>query len=199
MSRQNLIGLGLALGLALAPSVASAQPRPPDAEMKRATDEMAKAVKGWPGGVVFTCVVAPAALETDAVKQICTRAAANASALAAQGKIKFAQAPDMQNFLRQVSRERALGLTVAISPSDFSLPLAALVIRLKVSREYGDVVSAAARAAPNPAQNPLAVPRGGEVLFWEETVVGSGPPAQLATAMVPQVDEKLKEFFALLR
>jgi hypothetical protein len=197
MSRQTLIGL--AIGLALATSVASAQPRPPDAEMKRAADEMVKAIKGWPGGVVFTCVVAPAALETDAVKQICARAAASASALAAQVKVKFAQAPDTRNFLLQIARERALGLTVVVSPSDFSLPLAALVIRLKASREYADVVSAAARAAPNPAQNPLAVPRGGEVLFWEELVVGSGPPAQLATAMAPQVDEKLKQFFTELR
>jgi len=197
MSRLTLVGL--ALGLALVTSGAGAQPRPPDAEMKRATDEIAKAIKGWPGGVVFTCLVAPAARETAAVKQICVRAAASANALAAQARIKFAQAPDTQNFLLQVARERALGLTLVISPSDFSLPVAALVIRLKASREYADLVSAAARVAPNAAQNPLATPRGGEVLFWEEVVVGSGPPAQLAAAMVPQVDEKLSEFFALLR
>jgi hypothetical protein len=187
------------LGLALATSVARAQSRPPDAEMKRAADEMAKAVKGWPGGIVFTCVVAPAALETDPIQKICERAAASASALAAQVKIKFAQASSTQTFLLQIARERALGLTVVISPSDFSLPLAALVIRLKASRQYADLVSAAARAAPNPAQNPLAVPRGGEVLFWEELVVGSGPPAQLATAIMPQIEDKLRQFFAEFR
>ena len=199
MSRHSLIGLGLALGLALATSVASAQPRPPDAEMKRAADEMAKAVKGWPGGIVFTCVVAPVALETDPIRQICERAAASANALAAQVKIKFAQASSTQNFLQQIARERALGLTIVISPSDFSLPLAALVVRLKASRQYADLVSASARAAPKAAENPLAVPRGGEVLFWEELVVGSGPPAQLATAIMPQVDDKLRQFFAEFR
>jgi len=199
MLRQIRIGLALGLGLALATSVASAQPRPPDEQMRRAADAMAKAIKGWPGGIVFTCVVAPVALETDAVRQICVHAAASASALAAQVKLKFAQAPDAQNFLQQVLRERALGLTVVISPSDFKAPLAALVIRLKASREYPDVVSAGARAAPNPAANPLATPRGGEVLFWEETLVGSGPPPQLATAMAPQIDEKLREFFAVYK
>jgi hypothetical protein len=116
--------------------------------------------------------------------------------MSAQVRLKFAQATDTQNFLQQVIRERALGLAVVISPSDFKAPLAALVIRLKASREYPDAVSAGARAAPNPAANPLATPRGGEVLFWEETLVGSGPPAQLATAMAPQIDEKLREFFA---
>ncbi len=175
MSIQLLIRLGLVLGIGLAASVANAQPRPPDAEMKRAADEMAKAIRGWPGGIVFTCVVAPAALETDVIKDLCNRAGADASALAAQAKLKFTRAPDTQNFLLQVARERGLGLTVMISPSDFNAPLAALVIRIKASRQYADLVSAAARNAPNPAQNPLAVPRGGEVVFWEELVVGSGP------------------------
>jgi hypothetical protein len=199
MSIQRLIRFGLALGIGLVASVASAQPRPPDEEMKRAAQEMVKAVKGWPGGIVFSCVVAPAALETDAIKDLCNRAAASANTLAGQTKVKFTRAPDVQAFLVHIARERALGLTVVISPSDFSAPLAALVIRLKASRQYGDLVSAAARGQPNPAQNPLAVPRGGEVVFWEELVVGSGPPAQLAPAMVPQIEDKLKQFFAQLR
>jgi hypothetical protein len=199
MSIQLLMRFGLALGVGLAASVAQAQPRPPDAEMKRAAEEMARAVKGWPGGIVFTCVVAPAALETATIKDLCNRSTADASALAAQVKIKFTRATDTQNFLLQIARERALGLTVVISPSDFNAPVAALVIRIKASRQYADVVSAAARSAPNPAQNPLAVPRGGEVVFWEELVVGSGPPSQLAAAMVPQIETKLKQFFAELR
>jgi hypothetical protein len=199
MSRHTLIGLALGLCLALVTPVANAQLRPPEAEMKRATDEMAKAVKGWPGGIVFSCVVAPAALDTAAIKQLCARAASDAGRQAAQAKLKFTQAPDTQNFLIQVARDRALGLTVVISPSDFNAPVAALVIRIKASRQYADLVSAAARGAPNPAQNPLAIPRGGEVLFWEELVVGSGPPTQLATAMAPQIDDKLKQFFAQFR
>jgi hypothetical protein len=200
MSRQPLV-FALALGLTLAAASAGAQPRPPDEQMKRAAEEMAKAVKGWPGGIVFTCVVAPAALETDLIKGICAHAAASASSLAKQGKTKFAAAPDTQSFLQQIARERALGLTVVVSPSDFSAPLAALVVRVKASRQYADLVSAAAvRTPPNPPQqNPLATPRGGEVIFWEELVVGSGPPAQLASAIMPQIDDRLRQFFAQLR
>jgi hypothetical protein len=160
---------------------------------------MAKAVKGWPGGIVFTCVVAPIALETEPLKQLCQRAAESARTFATQTKQKFVAASDTQNFLQLIQKDRALGLTVVLSPSDFNAPLAALVIRIKASREYPDVASASALRGPNPAQNPLATPRFGEVVFWEELVVGSGPPAQLAPAMVPQVDDKLKQFFALFR
>jgi hypothetical protein len=187
------------LGLVLAVSAASAQPRPSETDMKRAADEMARAVKGWPGGIAFACFVVPADLDGPDIKQLCARAAASASAFAAQAKLKFVAAPDTPSFLRHVATERALGLSVVVSPSDFSAPLAAVVIRIKASREYPDVVSATARAAPNPAQNPLAQPRFGEVVFWEELVVGSGPPAQLAAAMVPQVDSRLKQFFAQFR
>ncbi|MBV8165394.1 MAG: hypothetical protein JO021_01285, partial [Alphaproteobacteria bacterium] len=109
------MGIGLAAGLMLAAGVADAQQRPPEAEMARAATEMAKAVKGWPGGIAFTCVVAPAALETDAIKQLCARASASASTLAGQAKLKFAAEPDLPSFLQQVVKNRALGLTIVVS------------------------------------------------------------------------------------
>ena len=196
MSRQGLIALALALGIGLAPSLAAAQARPPEPEQKRAAEAQSRAVKGWPGGIVFTCVVAPVALETPAIKSICQHAEQTAKAQAGAAKLKFAAAADSQTFLRTIARDVGLGLMVVISPSDFSLPLASLVVHVKASREYSDLVSAAARGAANAAQNPLAQPRVGEVVFWEEFVVGSGPPAQLAPAMLPQVDDKLRQFFA---
>ena len=199
MTGRHVMRIAFVMGLVMAASAAQAQPRPPEAEMKRAAEEMSRAVKGWPGGIAFACVVVPADLDAPDIRQLCARAGASASALAGQAKQKFFAAPDTPTFLRHIATDRALGLSVVISPSDFAAPVAALVIRIKASREYPDVVSASARAAPNPAQNPLAQPRFGEVVFWEELVVGSGPPAQLAPAMLPQVDDKLKQFFAQFR
>jgi len=196
MSRPPLFRLALALGLTVASAATDAQQRAPDDEQKRVRQEQAKAIRGWPGGIVFNCVVTPADLESQPVKQICTQAASNASALATQAKLKFGQAPDQRSFVATIVRERALGLTVQVSPSDFNAPLAALVVRLFASRPYGDLVSAAAIKGPNAAQNPLAAPRAGDVLFWEEFVVGSGPPAQLGPGIAPAIDAKLRQFFA---
>ncbi len=176
----------------LAAPVANAQ-QPPGAQ-----EEQARAVKGWPGGIVFNCVIAPQDLATEPVKQICVSAAATASALAGAAKVKFAQAPDQRNFVVAMVRDRALGLTVQVSPSDFNAPLAAIVIRVIASRPYSDQVSAAALKAPNAAQNPAATPRAGDVIFWEELVVASGPPAQLGPGIVPAVEAKLRQFYTVL-
>jgi hypothetical protein len=195
MSVQTLVTLASALALVVLPLRASAQ-QAPDAEVKRSLEERARAVKGWPGGVVFTCLVAPADLATEPVKQICAGATTSAAAQAAKSKIKLIEAPDQRSFATMILRERALGLTVQVSPSDFSAPLAALVVRVFASRPYSDLVSAAAIKGPNPAENPLAAPRAGDVLFWEELVIGSGPPAQLGPGIAPAINEKLRQFFA---
>ncbi|MBI3517050.1 MAG: hypothetical protein HY060_23715 [Proteobacteria bacterium] len=196
MAMQVLISVALALAMVVAPLRASAQQPPPDAEVKRSIEERAKAVKGWPGGIVFTCVVTPADLATEPVKQICASAAASANTLAAQAKVKFGQAPDQRSFATAILRERVLGLTVQVSPSDFNAPLAALVVRVFASRPYSDLVSAAATKGKDAAQNPLAMPRAGDVIFWEDTVVGSGPPDKLGPGITPAINDKLRQFFA---
>ncbi len=196
MSRVPLVILMLAAALVLGPVRADAQQRPPDDDLARLQQERARAIKGWPGGIVFSCVVAPADLETPPVKQICTSAVAAAGAHATKAKVKFTPVTDQRGFATTILRERALGLTVQVSPSDFGAPVAALVIRVFASRPYSDLVSAAALKAPNPAQNPLATARAGDVLFWEELVVASGPPAQLPAGIAPAIDAKLNQFFA---
>lgn len=199
MPSHPLVTVALAVGLTLASaSVGAQQPRSADDEMKRIQQEQAKALKGWPGGIVFTCVVTPADLASEPVKQICAQATASASTLAGQIKTKFSAVPDQRGFAGAILRERALGLTVQVAPSDFNAPLAVLVVRVVASRPYIDLVSAAAIKGPNPAQNPLATPRAGDVVFWEEVVVGSGPPAQLGPGIAPAVEAKLRQFFAAL-
>ena len=193
------IALTLALGAMLVCTAATAQPKSPDEATKHVMEEQGRAIKGWPGGVLFSCTVRPPDLDKDPVKQICTRAKAEADRLAKEAKIKFAEAADQRGFSATLLREPALGLTVLVAASDFSLPLGALVVRVFASRPYVDLVSASALKGKNAAQNPFAVPRAGEVVFWEQLVVGSGPPAQLATGIAQPVNEKLQEFFTLLK
>ena len=200
MSRQfPVIALAFVLGATLGSATASAQPKPSDDEGKRVAQEQARALKGWPSGILFSCVVTPADLDKEPVKEICTRARAEAETLAKQAKVKVAVAADQRGFSATLLHEPALGLTVQVAPSDFSAPLGALVIRIFASRPYVDLVSAAALKAKNPAQNPFAIPRAGDVMFWEELVVGSGPPAQLATGIAPAINAKLQQFFAELK
>ena len=199
MSRHPLITRVLALSLALASAGAGAQQqRPPDDEMKRALAEQAKALKGWAGGVIFNCVITPADFATEPLKQICAQAAASAASLAGQAKVKFAQTPDARSLGTLLARERALGLTMHVTTSDFSEPLSAVVVQIFASRFYPDVVSQAARGGANAAQNPLATPRPATVIFWEDSFGASGPPAKLAPGLAPAVEARLKEFFLAL-
>jgi hypothetical protein len=183
---------------AAAPAPAPTPAPGPGDDMKRLFEEQARALKGWTGGVAFQCVVLPAELGAEAHRDICTRASATASAVATQAKIRFGQAPDFRSFVTMILREQAVGLTVQVSTSDFKASVASLVVRIYASRPYSDVVSAGARTAPNAAQNPLATPRAGDVIFWEEQVVGSGPPGQLAGGIGPALDAKIKQFYAAL-
>lgn len=200
MSRQiAVIGYAVALGATLVSAPAGAQPKPASDQTQRVASEQARAVKGWPAGILFSCVVTPADLDKDPVRQICTRAAAEADTLAKQAKVKFAVASDQRGFSATLLHEPALGLTVQVAPSDFSAPLGALVVRVFASRPYPDLVSASALKGKNAAQNPAAIPRAGDVVFWEELVVGSGPPAQLATGIAPAINDKLQQFFAELK
>jgi hypothetical protein len=162
-------------------------------------EEQARALKGWPGGIAFQCLVTPAELGTEQHRDMCLKASATANAEASRLKIRFGQAPDFRSFVTMLLREQALGLTVQISTSDFKSSVASLVVRIYVSRPYSDVVSAGAiKAAANAPRNPLAVPRAGDVIFWEELVVGSGPTAQLAAGIGPTIDAKIKQLYAIL-
>src|SRR5260221_2539575 len=135
MPRQWLMGLMAIVAMSFATTV-HAQPSSPNADLARAAEVQAKALKGWPGGIVFTCAITPVDLASAPVKQICAQAAANAGALAGQSKVKITQAADAQAFRQLVQRDRALGLTVQIGPSDFNAPVAVLVIRIFASRYY---------------------------------------------------------------
>jgi hypothetical protein len=161
-------------------------------------EEQARALKGWPGGIAFQCLVTPVELGADQHRELCNKAATTANGLAVQHKLRFGQAPDSRNFVAMMLREQSLGLTVQISTSDFKSPVASLVVRIYASRPYSDVVSASAARAPNAAHNPIAVPRAGDVVFWEEQVVGSGPPAQLASGIAPAIDQKLKQLYGIM-
>jgi hypothetical protein len=196
MAMKLPVALALALAVVVAPAGARAQQAAPDAELKRSLEERAKSIRGWMDGIVFTCVVAPADLASEPVKQICAAATKSAEALAGQAKIKLSEAPDARAFAATLLRQRALGLTVQVSPSDFGAPLAALVVRVYASRPYSDLISVTAAKTKDAAQNPLALPRAGDVIFWEELVIGSGPPAQLGPGVAPAINEKLRQFFA---
>jgi hypothetical protein len=191
-----LVTLLLALGLTLASASAGAQQQRAPDEMKRVLAEEAKALKGWVGGVIFNCVITPADLATEPVKQICGEAAVSAGALAGRAKVKFAQVPDARALGAAVARERALGLTVHVTTSDFNQPLGAVVVQIFASRFYVDVVSLAARSGANAAQNPLATPRAATVIFWENSFGASGPPAKLAAGLAPAIEARLKAFFS---
>jgi hypothetical protein len=219
MRKQGLRTMVLAAGVVAFAAAASAQqqqqqqPRPPAQrppaakpaapsqggdDFKRLLEEQARALKGWPGGIAFQCLVTPAELGADQHRELCTKASTTASALASQHKLRFGQAPDSRNFVAMMLREQSLGLTVQISTSDFKASVASLVVRIYASRPYSDVVSVAAVRAPNAAHNPIAVPRAGDVVFWEEQVVGSGPPAQLASGIAPAIDQKLKQLYGIM-
>ena len=223
MRMQALRTIVLATGLTLLAATATAQqpapqqrapaqPRPPAAaapapaspsgsadDFKRVLEEQARALKGWPGGIAFQCLVTPAELGTEQHRDICLKASATANAEASRHKIRFGQAPDFRSFVTMMLREQALGLTVQIATSDFKSSVASLVIRIYASRPYSDVVSAGAiKAGANAPRGPLTVPRAGDVIFWEELVVGSGPTAQLASGIGPTIDAKIKQLYAIM-
>ena len=139
-------------------------------------EERGKAIRGWPGGIVFTCVIAPADLGTEPVKQICAGATASTSALAIKANIKVAQVFDQRSFATMVLRDRALGLTVQVSPSDFNAPLAALVVRVFASRPYSDLTRRVNRAGPRKHAQPAEQPA------YTTPVDDPSLPAGLATA-----------------
>jgi len=85
-------------------------------------------------------------------------------------------------------REQSLGLTMQVATSDFKAPVASLVVRIYASRSYSDVVlgrrGARARRTPRTVRWRRRVPA--TWCFWEEQVVGSGPPAQLVAGIGPR-------------